>query len=117
MCGVDGSPGVVGRGNNDGDGAPYRVYPCYKKLLGTQLSNICIKLEKCILKDIYLHHRDDILHPLLVTLQHFIGLVVPALAGPTGQGTKGRMPLSGIGPTVHHPVAQSKPAIKVSIIN
>jgi hypothetical protein len=46
MCGVNGSPGVVGRGNNDGDGAPYRVYPCYKKLLGTQLSNICIKLEK-----------------------------------------------------------------------
>jgi hypothetical protein len=27
------------------------------------------------------------------------------------------MPLSGISPTVHHPVAQSKYAIKVSIIN
>jgi hypothetical protein len=27
------------------------------------------------------------------------------------------MPLSGIDPTVHHPVTQSKPAIEVSIIN
>jgi hypothetical protein len=45
-CGLDGSPGVVGRGNNGGGGAPYGVYPCCKKLLVTQLSNICIKLEK-----------------------------------------------------------------------
>jgi hypothetical protein len=34
-----------------------------------------------------LHHRDDVLHPL-VTLKHFIGLVIlalviPALVGPT----------------------------------
>jgi hypothetical protein len=93
------------------------VYPCYKKLLGTQVSNICMKLENCILKNIYLHHRDDVLHPLLLTSQRFIGLVVPALARSTRRGTRGRMPLSGIGPTVHHPVAQSKPAIKVSIIN
>jgi hypothetical protein len=46
MCGVDGSPGVVGRGNDGGSGAPYGVYPCCKKSLGTQLSNICINLEK-----------------------------------------------------------------------
>jgi hypothetical protein len=44
MCGVDGSPGVVGRGN--GGGGPYEVYPCYKEPLVTQLSNIVIKLEK-----------------------------------------------------------------------
>jgi hypothetical protein len=44
-CGVDGLPGVVGR-ENGGGGTPYGVYPCYKKSLGTQLSNICIKLEK-----------------------------------------------------------------------
>jgi hypothetical protein len=45
-CGVDGLPGVVGRGNDGSGGAPYRVYPCYKKLLSTWLSNICIKLKK-----------------------------------------------------------------------
>jgi hypothetical protein len=38
MCGVDGSLDVVGRGNDDG--GPYGVYPCYKKSLVTQLSNI-----------------------------------------------------------------------------
>jgi hypothetical protein len=104
MCGVDGSSDVMGRGNGGG-GAPYGVYPCCKKLLGTQLRNICIKMENCILKDIYLHHRDDILHPLLVTPQCFIGLVVPALAEPTGRGTGGIMPLSSKGPMVHHLVA------------
>jgi hypothetical protein len=103
-CEIDGSPGVVGRGNDGGGGAPYGVYHCCKKSLGTQLSNICIKLEK-LHKDIYLHHQDDILHPLLMTSQHFIGLVVLALAGPTERGIEGRMPLSGIGPTVHHPIA------------
>jgi hypothetical protein len=107
---------VVGRGNGGGDSL-YGVYPCFKKSLGMRLSNICIKLENCILKDIYLHHRDDVLHPLLVTSQHFIGLVILAMVGPTGRGTGGRMPLSGIGPTVHHPVVQRKTAIKVSIIN
>jgi hypothetical protein len=45
-CGVDGSPGVVERGNDGGGDAPYRVYPCYKKSLSTRLSNICIKLKK-----------------------------------------------------------------------
>jgi hypothetical protein len=45
MCRVDGSPGVVGRGNSSVDG-PYGVYPCYKKSLGMQLSIIVIKLEK-----------------------------------------------------------------------
>jgi hypothetical protein len=49
-----------------------------------QLSNIFIKLKKCILEDIYLHHQDDVLHPLLVTLQCFIGLVVLALVELTG---------------------------------
>jgi hypothetical protein len=69
------------------------------------------------LKIFYQYHRDDVLHPLLMMSQHFVGLVVPALVEPTGRGTGGRMPLSGIGPTVHHPVAQSEPVIKVSIIN
>jgi hypothetical protein len=80
--------------------------------------------KKYILEDSYLHHQDDVLlalhqvlHYLLVTSQRFIVLVVPALAGLTGQGSGGRTPLSSITPTVHHPVAQSKPAIKVSIIN
>jgi hypothetical protein len=37
---------VVGRGNDSGGGGTlYGVYPCCKKLLGMQLSNICIKLE------------------------------------------------------------------------
>jgi hypothetical protein len=46
-CGVDGSPSVVGRGNDGGgDGIPYGVYPFCKKSLSMQLSNICIKLEK-----------------------------------------------------------------------
>jgi hypothetical protein len=84
MCGVDGSPSVVGQGNGGGGGTPYRVYPCYKKSLGTQLSNIFIKMENCILKDIYLHHRDDVLYPLLMTSQYFINLAILALAGPTG---------------------------------
>jgi hypothetical protein len=44
MCGVDGLPGVVGRGN--GSGRSYGVYPCYKKSLVMQLSNIVIKLGK-----------------------------------------------------------------------
>jgi hypothetical protein len=86
-------------------------------IIGTQLSYIFIKLEKCILQDIYLHHRDDVLHPLLVMSQRFVGLVIPALTGLTGRGNGTRTPLLGISPTVHHPVAQSKPAIKVSIIN
>jgi hypothetical protein len=75
------------------------------------------KIKNYILEDIYLHHRDDVLHPFLGTSQRFIGLVVPALVGLTGRGTGARTPLLGIGPTVHHPVTQSKPAIKVSIIN
>jgi hypothetical protein len=33
MCGVDGSPGLVGRGNSGGDDAPYEVYTCCKKSL------------------------------------------------------------------------------------
>jgi hypothetical protein len=37
---------VVGQGNGGGDGASYGVYHCHKKSLGTQLSNIFIKLEK-----------------------------------------------------------------------
>jgi hypothetical protein len=86
-------------------------------IIGKQLSNIFIKLKNCILEDIYVHHRDDVLHPLLVTSQRFIGLVIPALVGSTGRGTGARTSLSGIGPTVYHPVAQSKPTIKVSIIN
>jgi hypothetical protein len=45
MCGVDGSLGVVGRGNGGG-GALYEVQPCCKKSIGTQLRNIFIKLEK-----------------------------------------------------------------------
>jgi hypothetical protein len=45
MCGVDGSPGVVGRGNGGG-GALYGVYSCCKKSLGTQLSNIFNKIGK-----------------------------------------------------------------------
>jgi hypothetical protein len=40
--------------------------------------------KNCILKDIYLHHRDDVLQPFLVTSQHFISLVILALAGLTG---------------------------------
>jgi hypothetical protein len=68
---------VVGRGNGVGGGAPYKVYPCCNKSLGTQLSNIFIKLENCILEDIYLHY-------VLVMSQRFIGLIVSALAGLTG---------------------------------
>jgi hypothetical protein len=38
---------VVGQGNDGGGGgALYGVYPCCKKSLGTQLSNIFIKLKK-----------------------------------------------------------------------
>jgi hypothetical protein len=33
------------------------------------------------------------------------------------RGSGGKTPLSGITPTVHHPVAQRKPTIKDSIIN
>jgi hypothetical protein len=76
-----------GRGNGNG-GRPYVVYTCYKKSFVTQLSNIFIKLEKCILEDSYLHHRDDvllalhqILHHLLVMLQPFLILLISALAG------------------------------------
>jgi hypothetical protein len=36
------------------------------------------------LKIFYLYHQDSVLHPLLVMLLCFIGLVVLALAGPTG---------------------------------
>jgi hypothetical protein len=46
MCGVDGSPDVVGRGNGGDGGLLYGVYPCCKNSLGTQLNNIFIKLEK-----------------------------------------------------------------------
>jgi hypothetical protein len=45
-CGVDGSSGVVGRGNDDGGDTPYGVYPCCNKSLSMRLSNVCIKLEK-----------------------------------------------------------------------
>jgi hypothetical protein len=61
MCGVDGSPGVVGRGNG---GAAYGVYHCYKKSLGMQLSNIFIKIKiiaylkifTCIIEMMYCIH-------------------------------------------------------------
>jgi hypothetical protein len=80
--------------------------------------------EEGILEDSYLHHQDDVLlglhqvlHHLLVMSQYFVILVIPALVGQTGRGSGGIMPLSGISPTVHHPITQSKPAIKVSIIH
>jgi hypothetical protein len=53
----------------------------------------CYKIgkKKYILEDSYLHHRDDVLlalhkvlHHLLVMLQHFLVLLIPALAGLTG---------------------------------
>jgi hypothetical protein len=69
------------------------------------------------LKIFYLYHRDDVLHLLLMVSQRFVSLVASTLAGSAGQGTGGRTSLSSIGPTVHHPVAQSKLAIKVSVIN
>jgi hypothetical protein len=63
-CGVNGSPGVVGRGNDGGSGSLYGVYPCCKNSLSTRLSNICIKLEKiaylkiftCIIEMMYYIH-------------------------------------------------------------
>jgi hypothetical protein len=71
-----------------------------------------------------MHHRDDVLlalhqvlNLLLLTLEHFLVLLVPALVEPTGRGSGERMPLSGITPTIHHPVAQNKYVIKISIIN
>jgi hypothetical protein len=74
MCGVDGSPAVLGRGYDGGDDGdrPYRVYPCYKKSLVMQLSNIVIKLKKCILEDSYLHHRNDVLLALHQVLHHLL---------------------------------------------
>jgi hypothetical protein len=80
--------------------------------------------RNCILEDSYLHYRDNVLlalhqvlHQLLLTLEPFLVLLIPALAGPTRRGSGGRMLLVGITPTVYHHVTQSKPAIKVSIIN
>jgi hypothetical protein len=89
MCGVDGSPGVVGRGNSGGGGGLYKVYPCCKKSLGTQLSNIIIKLKNCILKDSYQRIAGSAsgfaASPCdIATFYHF---VILALAGPTGQGS------------------------------
>jgi hypothetical protein len=60
MCGVDGSLGVVERGNGGDGGTPYGV-----KLY-------LYKIEKCILEDIYLHHRDDILLALHHVLHHIL---------------------------------------------
>jgi hypothetical protein len=37
------------------------VYPCSKKSLGMQLSNIVINWKNYILEDSYLPHRDDVL--------------------------------------------------------
>jgi hypothetical protein len=91
--------------------------PLLQKVVKYMLSNIYIKLENCILEDIYLYHRDDVLHSLLVMSQRYVGLVVPAMAGPTRRGTRGRKPQLGIGSMVHHLVAQNKLAIKVSVIN
>jgi hypothetical protein len=42
---------VVGQENGGGSGTPYEVYHYCKKSLGTQLSNIFIKLENCIIED------------------------------------------------------------------
>jgi hypothetical protein len=71
-----------------------------------------------------MHHRDDllltlhqVLNQLLLTLEHFLILLILALVGPTRRGSGGRMPLSGITPTIRHLITQSKPAMKVSIIN
>jgi hypothetical protein len=44
MCGVDGSPGVVGRGNNGG--GLYRVYPYCKKSLVYAVKQYCYKIGK-----------------------------------------------------------------------
>jgi hypothetical protein len=83
-----------------------------------------MKLKKCILEDSYLHHRDDVLlalhqvmNQLLLVLEPFFVLLVPALAGLTGRGSGGRTPLPGITPMIHHLVVQSKHVIKVSLIN
>jgi hypothetical protein len=71
-----------------------------------------------------MHHRDDVLlalhqvlNQLLLTLEPFLVLLVPTLAEPTGRGIGGRTPLSSTTPTAHHPIVQSKHAIKDSIIN
>jgi hypothetical protein len=77
-----------------------------------------------ILEDNYLHHRGDVLlalhqvlNQLLLMWEPFLILLLPVLAGPTGRGSGGTMPLSGITPTIHHPVTQSNVAIKVIIIS
>jgi hypothetical protein len=47
----------------------------------------------------------------------FLHFHVPVLMRPTGQGSGESMSLSDIIPMVHNPITQSKPAIKISIIN
>jgi hypothetical protein len=101
-----------------------RSVPLLQEVVSYTVKKYCYKIgKKCILEDNYLHHRDDVLlamhqvlHHLLMMLQCFLSLVIPILAVLTGRGSGGRTSLSGIAPTVH-PVAKSKPAIKVSIIN
>jgi hypothetical protein len=120
MCGVDGSPGVVGRGNGGGGGGLYKVYPCCKKSLGTQLSNIIIKLKNCILKDSYQRIAGSAsgfaASPCdIATFYHFCH---PGFS--RTDWTRKCRKNATVGHkshTVHHPIAQSKPAIKVSILN
>jgi hypothetical protein len=59
----------------------------------------------------------QILNEVLLMSESFFIFLIPALVRPTGRGNGERMLLSGITPTVHNPVTQSKHAIKVSIIN
>jgi hypothetical protein len=77
--------------------------------------NAYLKIVTCIIDVLLALHQ--VLHHLLVMSQCFLILVIPVLAEPTGRGSGGRTPLSGITATVHHPVTQSKHVIKVSIIN
>jgi hypothetical protein len=59
--------------------------PLLQEIVKYTVKQYLYKIRKnCILKDIYLYHHDDVLHPLLVISQCFISLVILALVGPTG---------------------------------
>jgi hypothetical protein len=86
-------------------------------IIGTQLSNICIKLEKLHTWR-YLPASSKwctASTPRDVTMFHWFGR--SGFGRTDWMRTGARTPLLGIGPTVHHLVVQSKPVIKVSIIN
>jgi hypothetical protein len=89
--------------------------PLLQEVISYAFTQYCLKIGEIAYLKIVTYIIK--MNQLLLTLEHFLVLLILALVRPTRRGSGGRMPLSSITPTVHHTAALSMPAIKVSNIN